>query len=267
MPRYQTLSEFLRSPFNNSSSLLNDTENKNKYIEFSRSNKIRIEGYCIIEDSYYIHVKVPSESQKDGKYEYDVVIRFFTDKPEIKKESSLRNYYIQFFSNSPGFIYKYAYLYNKEGFLIELLQNKLDSDFSDVSPEKTNAKMELSYDKTIFFACMRLSELKFRVLNKTGVLLQKKKNPNSFFSGINDFKSVKVDHELLNSERRLNRELKKNEQRKKSLNTGKKPVIFKKTHGITTAKIIEPKQSSVHVVKKKSGVKKITSKKTTRKIT
>ena len=148
--KYQTLSGFLIAPFHDRSNLEKDVTYDSKYKAFVSSNKIRIFAMCVIEDSYYIHVKIPSESQKNGKYEYDVVIRFFTDNPEILKQDTLRHYYIQFFSNSPSFMYQYAYLYKKEGFLIEALYDKIDADYIDTPPEKTNASMKTSYDKSIY---------------------------------------------------------------------------------------------------------------------
>ena len=200
--KYQTLSGFLLAPFKNAN-VEKDVTYDSKYRNFVSSNKIRVFAMCEIEDSYFIHVKIPSESQKNNKYEYDVVIRFFTDNPEIKTQGTLANYFVQFFSNSPSFMYQYAYLYNKEGFLIKALYDKLDADYIDVPPEKTNSNMNKSYDKSIYFACRYLSEQKFRYLNKKGHLVSKKVDEKKFFSNISDFKSVKVDQALLSEEKKL----------------------------------------------------------------
>lgn len=215
--KYQSIADFMRSPFGRTDSMEKNTKYQELYETYKRSNKIYVAGYCNIEDSYYIHVKIPSESQKDGKYEYDVVIRFFTDNPSLKPGNSLRAYYMQFFSNSPGFIYKYAALYKKEDYLIRDLYNKLDPEYSNVMPTKTNSDMVLSYDKSIYFACRFLSDGRFRYLNKFGLLLQKKKTPSKFFSDISDFKSIKFDQDLLNTEKKLKRDIansKKSDERK-----------------------------------------------------
>ena len=132
MTKYQTLSEFLQSPFGSGA-------DQNKLIKYnamynSNINKIVLNAYTKIEDSYYFHVKVPSESQKSGNVQYDVVIRFFTDNADALASSHLRNYYIQFFSNSPGFIYNYAVLYKNNGFLIDSLYTKLDPRYFDKLP-------------------------------------------------------------------------------------------------------------------------------------
>lgn len=220
MPRrtFQTFDGFMRMPFQNDRQILKNSNYNRMYEEYRSENRIYLNAYTEVEGSYYVHIKVPSITLKDGKYEYDVVLRFFTDKPEVQKSSSLVDYYIQFFSNSPGFMYRYAVLYKYHHLLIELLYDKLDPEYKDQMPEKTNPNMELSYDKTIYFACKFISEHKFRVLNKRGILLQKKVKPVKFFSDISDFRSVKMDRELIKAEGELKKQLeiaKKNEKHRK----------------------------------------------------
>ena len=203
--KYQTLSQFMARPFgkvNNTTDLKYDS----KYRSFSSSNKLKINAMTVVEDSYYIHIKIPSETN-DGKQEYDVVIRFFTDDPNIEKDNHLRNYKIQFFSNSPGFIYRYAYVYEQEGFLIEALYNKLDPKFRGVAPEKTNVNLDVYYDKSIYFACRYLLDNQFFLLAKRGTINIYKKPLSTFLRGISDFESVKVDQDLLNEEKKLSKEL------------------------------------------------------------
>lgn len=264
MGRYQTISEFLRVPFGNAG----DQSKLAKYNSLYNMNnsKIILNAHTKIEDSYYFHVKVPSETQKDGNVHYDVVIRFFTDKPGAKVSSHLRDYYIQFFSNSPGFIYNYAVLYKNNGFLIDSLYTKMDPRYFDKLPEKTNAKMELSYDKTIYFACRFLNERKFKVLNKFGIPLGKKLQPDKFFKEIKDFQSVKIENELLTLERKslkdLNKSLSKNKDNNddtkpkdihrkvattSTTNEKRNPRIVKKTAGMSTSGIVKS------IVKKTAG--------------
>ena len=264
--KYQTLSEFMFSPFNNK-----DAEKDDKYEamykDYILKNKIRVYAMCIIEGSYFIHIKVPSESQKNGKYEYDVVIRFFTDSPETMKDTHLRNYYIQFFSNSPSFMYQYAYLYKKEGYLINALYNKLDADYANKPPEKTNPNMHASYDKSIFFACRYLADRQFRYLDKRGHILSKKLDQKKFFSNISDFKSVRLDQSLLAEEKKLQNIIKDKAPRsvlakaKASLSTNKVEASInssKHKHTTVYGKRVEAKG-------KISGNNKKTSSKTTRK--
>ena len=78
---FQTINEFLQNPFHTATDVNKDATYKSKYLTSSANNKIRLVAICVIEGSYYYHVRIPSESQKNENYEYDVVIRFFTDKP------------------------------------------------------------------------------------------------------------------------------------------------------------------------------------------
>lgn len=265
MSQYQTLSEFMRSPFG-TPSMDKVTSYSSKYQEFRKDGKIKIVGYTIVEDAYYYHIRIPSES-KDGKVSYDVVIRFFTDDESVKKENSLQNYFIQFFSNSPSFIYKYAVLYKQNGFLIEPLFNKMDQEFKDVLPEKTNPNMQLSYDKSIYFACRYLSEMKFRALSKHGMILQRRISNKTFFTNIQSFGYAKIDLLVASFEKRMerkNEELKshykkeKDSQKKKTvMNKNKLSSIVIKKAGMATNSF---DRQSIH------RKKKISAKKTTRKI-
>lgn len=167
----QTLQSFLRTPFGRQDMGDKLQDYEQRYRKYYQSNRIRVVAMTEVEGSYYLHLEVPSESAKEQKYKYDVVIRFFTPDPHTAREGSLRNYYVQFFSNSPSFIYRYAVLYKQHGVLIEFLYDKMSKEHMDQLPTKANSSMELSFDKSIYFACKYLSERKFRYLNKFGMLL------------------------------------------------------------------------------------------------
>lgn len=246
--KYQTLTGFLLSPFHKKADVSKDTEYSTKYREFILSNKIYIKAICIIEESYYIHIKVPSESQKNGNYEYDVIIRFFTDDPEVASQNHLRNYYIQFFSNSPSFMYQYAYLYKEGGYLIKALYDKLDADYIDTPPTKTNSDMKLSYDKSIYFACKYLSDMQFRYLSKTGPINMKKVDEHKFFSNVTDFKSIKFDATLMSEEKKLTKLLDNKSPRKR------KNVNKETTKKIPTKSTSKDKRLSITYTTKKKGV-------------
>ena len=267
--KYQTIAEFLRSPFGTISR--NDKLTKYNSLYMSNTSKIILNAYTKIEESYYFHVKIPSESQKDGNVYYDVVIRFFTDKPDVQKSTNLRDYYIQFFSNSPGFIYNYAVLYKNKGYLIESLYTKLDPRYFDKLPVKTNSKLELSYDKSIYFACRFLNEHKLKVLNKVGVSLGKRMQPDAFFKEIKDFQSVKIENALLTLERQSLKNFAKSlDKRTESSDNdnGKQTGITKKTATMSTTKdkrnpVITKKTAGLST----SGIVKTIIKKTSSKST
>lgn len=219
--KYQTLPEWVNNPFGRYEHVKNSEYDK-KYREYMSSNRIKIAGYCEVDGAYFVHITVPSESN-DG-YLYDVVLRFFTTSKEVERDSSLLRYWIQFYSNSPGFIYKYAVLYKQKGFLIESLYKMMDQNYANKLPEKTNAEMKVSYDKTIYFACKYLSDNKFKALHKRGaVLTLKKKKPTDFFRDIKGFERVKSDHEFINLEKKFQKELEKSNAKKSLLPKKKEP--------------------------------------------
>ena len=261
--KYQTISQFMRKPFNTTDSIGMEKAYKyeQRYKEYIAQNKIRIEGYTQIEDSYYIHAKVPSESKSttDNVYEYDVVIRFFTTEPDVKKQLSLRGYYIQFFSNSPGFMYRYAALYKKYGYLIDILYDKLDPEYKDVLPEKTNSNMNLSFDSTIYFTCKYLSEYQFRLLNKVGIIMQKKKSPEKFLADITDFKSAKFDAEIINLEKQLKKEIGK-EKKSSDKSDKNQSRRTNNTHIKKATNSTSSIKSITHITKKTGSKRKTKSK-------
>lgn len=271
MAKYQTISEFLYMPFGMSASLAKLERYKALYLE--NTSKIILNAYTKIDESYYFHVKVPSASQKDANVYYDVVIRFFTNKADAKASSHLRDYFIQFFSNSPGFIYNYAVLYKNHGFLIDSLYTKMDPRYFDKLPIKTNKRLELSYDKTIYFACRFLNERKFKVLNKFSIPLGKKLSPDKFFNEIKDFQTIKIDSFMLNMERKAKNDLSKTFERsdlngdksnQESPNTStKKGASLSTTQNDHTVKLT--KKTSTNSTSTVKSITKKTASKSTRK--
>jgi hypothetical protein len=254
--KYQTLSEFIFSPFNNAGNLQRDNRYDAMYRKFISENKIYVKATTKIEDSYYYLIKIPSESQKDSKVEYDVVIRFFTDNERDKKSENLRNYYIQFFSNSPSFIYTYAYIYNKRGYLVDTMYRKLDANYIDTPPTKTNADMTLTYDKSIYYACRYLSSNQFELLGKPGGFRGNLVKPDAFFKMVKDFNTVKIDQDLINLERNMKRTLEKEaagdkgDKKRPLLSTIKDKAITTMTR-IKTAGGRVPKKSARHTTVRK----------------
>ena len=144
MEGFQILKDFLLEPFGNVDI---DVQKRLEISYQSMKHKIKVEGYTIVDDDYFIHIKVPSESNPNQSY--DVVILFFADNNKVKRGITLNHYYVKFFSNSPSFIYQYAVLYKTNGFLIDFLYDKMDKKYSDTMPKNPKKMM---YDKSIYCA-------------------------------------------------------------------------------------------------------------------
>lgn len=262
--KYQTLSEFIEHPFGSSGSMQTDRRLAHIYQEMNSAGEIVMAHMTMIENSYYYHLQLPSESQKKqgNEYAYDVVIRFFPDNPSVIKEDHLRNYKIQFYSNSPSFMYQYAYLYHKNGFLIEELYGKTDTDFINKPPTKRNPDMKVNYDKSIYVVCRYLADRQFRWLFKHGPITQRKVPVNRFFREISDFNSVKFDQALFAEERRLEKELDKKavkDAEKEENNGKKKPQLSSVKNKVTTGINVKKKITAT-----KKTAKIIRGRKTTR---
>ena len=196
--KYQTMEEFLKKPFGNSSDIA-QTKYEPKYKKLE--NKIKVKGYLPADKYTLIHIAIPSESKEN--YFYDVVIQFFTDDEEVAKERNYEHYYMKFFSNSPSFIFTYAALYHLNGYLIDILLYKLDPVYATKLPKVRNPNMELFYDSSIYMACRYLTKHKLRFLTKFGNLLTVRKLNEEFFKAMKDFQDVKFDMTMFAVDRKI----------------------------------------------------------------
>lgn len=252
---YQKLSEFIEQPFGKHVGL--NLEYKAKYDKYRNTNKIKLVGVSQIDNIYFAHVVIPSESTTTH---YDVVIEFFPDNPNLHKEHNLLNYKCKFFSNSPSFIYKYAALFKKKGYLIEELYNKLDLQYADKMPEKTNPNNDLCYDKSLFFASRYLLDHHMTMLSKIGVVFRRK-SFDEFVKSIKDYNYIKDT--IGNKDNRISKkgDIKKkavlitdkfNPLKRLNLHQGAKIVTAKKANPKIKPK---PKTTAIKAKKKTSGLK------------
>lgn len=246
---YQSIEQFLLAPFGEPEPKSNEFERK--YKELVSHKRIHIYGYMEHEKTYWLHLKVGSDTNKNQ--DYDVVLLFFTDDPDIEAGKSFRNYYVKFFSNSPSFIYNYAALYKQEGFLIEELFNKLDPEFADKMPEKRNPWNKMSYDKSIYSSCRFIQDNRLSVFTKNGLAtFRYRKKFDKFFRDIKDFSEIKLSQDMF----KINRDIKKKSEEKKQ-EKKKKP---RKSVGegvkltqATRSTRTDQKQSSITIKKAKGG--------------
>ena len=105
---------------------------------------------------YLIFFTIPSESTQ--KVNYDVVIEFYTKDTIQTQENNLRNYYVKFFSNDPNFTFTFAYVYNKEGLIIQDLKKKLSSKSITERPKITNPNKMIGWVKVFYFAYIYMKD-------------------------------------------------------------------------------------------------------------
>ena len=130
-----------------------------KYTEYIKKNETL--GFTLYADprkeEYLYHFQVVSD--KDPEVVYDVLILFYTKDKDKKEQNSLEEYDFKIFSNSPGFCFQFAYVYNKGGYIIDDLKKKIN--MIDTPPSKTNPNNAYGYDYPLYFA------MYFLYLNKS----------------------------------------------------------------------------------------------------
>lgn len=195
--KYQTISEFLQNPFRNRDNRVKSLGYEERYNSYKSRHKIVYKATTKLGDDYYIHCVVPSET--NAGVNYDVVLRFFTDNIITKTNRMLTGYNVQFFSNSPAFMYKHAYSYNKAGYLIDTLYDKIDASYIN-TPPKNNSDV-MSYESTIYYTCRFLLDNRYRNLSKEDMVKIKEVKLERFFDSIKDFKTKKLERFLIDSEK------------------------------------------------------------------
>lgn len=266
---YQTMGEFLSSPFGIQEKNPKQDEYEKKYLELVRGKKIYCENWTLQDKSYLIHIKIPSESQQ-GLF-YDVVVQFFTDDKKIENQMNIGRYYVQFFSNSPSFIYQYSSLYRLYGYLIDALYMKTDEEYAHQMPDKVNSDYKLSFDKSIYYACRFIQDHELTMLRKNGIVLYPKVNMSRMLKTIKDFSTVKNDSELYKLEADLKKEtdkekLEAKDKRQKTINkinpfsrNRSDSIQRKKKAGHDT--LGENSPHAIHITKKRKPVRStVTSK-------
>jgi CRISPR/Cas system CMR-associated protein Cmr5 small subunit len=96
-----------------------------------------------------VHVKIPSEHVRD--FTYDVVMAF-TPRVDGRYPRSLFYWPLQVYSNSPAFTFTYAYVTNKNNWLVSWLTSHVGSYALKEPPIIRNPVEILGLEKTIVFA-------------------------------------------------------------------------------------------------------------------
>jgi hypothetical protein len=115
------------------------------------------------------HVKVPSEEYATNKIVYDVLFRLYADN---NNRYSMRN--MRVFSNSPSFLYTYAYVYYHSDLIINEpnLVSKLPSIAITQPPTVRNPIESLGFEKSTYVAARYLLDgfiLNDSYINRFGI--------------------------------------------------------------------------------------------------
>jgi hypothetical protein len=103
---------------------------------------------------YVMLFSIPSE---EYPLYFDVVLRFIPVEGEDNSRT-LSGYQMEFFSNSPNFNFTYAYVLNRDGWLISELKNKISRQALTEPPDVRNPSGLFGFEKSIFFAALLIKE-------------------------------------------------------------------------------------------------------------
>ena len=126
-----TLREFINNPAGKGDSSINRATLisvlDGKYDKLVKDKTIQFKIYKKIKGgSYYIHLIIPSETERDNTY--DVVFLFEDIKKEYAKSGTISDYDIRVFANSPSFVYTFANVYKENDMFIDSLSSKYEKE-------------------------------------------------------------------------------------------------------------------------------------------
>lgn len=240
-----TFQQFLQNPTGPYSSFFGKRENikmdlEQRFYELLKSAKNQNFEHDIYRDGndYYFALKIPSEKYK--KIEYDVVIRMYPKETAVIAENTLLNYNIQFFSNSPAFVFTYAYVSNKDKMLINFLSSKLGSKALTDPPSVRNPVEIYGFEKSIYFSLLYIKHMNLHVKSALPVKV-KKFNKSSI---INNCKHADVIMKEYDNEKLKEKLKKENEKRaqKHDKVLAKNDIVRERNN--SRNKVIKPKTST-----------------------
>ena len=157
-------------------------------------------------DTRYILFKIPSESVP-GLY-YDTVVKLWAKDNTAKNEANLRNYFVQFYSNDPAFVFTFAYSFNRNHLFMKELSGKMSKIALTQPAQIKNPKNEVWYVKSLVFAyyAMERYHLFDKPMNNS---LSVKYNQQEFMGMVASVEQKATDRE------RLLTEIKTKEKREK----------------------------------------------------
>lgn len=248
-----TLKEYLNNPDGKGIGLQNI---KNQYItELKTLEKdMSISWYTTSKkDVLCAHIILPSQSNETVRY--DIVFEFQLGDKHDHGEYLL-NYPVRVFTNSPSFVYKYAYMYNKEGRLIPWLKQKYDIATFQKEPSSKNPNKEMRFERSLYLSALYIQNHRdyLPLALSTARVLVNITKIKDYVLAMNELDAKRKQESYLKSQQKLYENKKKEYenmvQRTKSHSTPAKP-----TQSATSSATKKPKGTSSGV-KKPTGVKK-----------
>lgn len=263
MPDTMSFNDYINNPGGKGSAVItNRSMYKDMYQQKFDALLVREQGsidYTVyhkndFSDSYYIHMKIPSEAVS-GFY-YDVVIRLYTTIGSKKSSTDLRTYAVQFYSNDNTFVYTYAYVFSKNNLFIKDLAPKMSKKALTEKPKVRNPNCTMGYVKSLYFAFLTME--KYNLFQRS--VLDNEAKTYSRYNLLHDVEHADKKMEERQGPKKVKPETKKakKKQLEKSRNTdiatpaSKKSAIAKTvTTSRKTKKVTNTKTTKVATMRKK----------------
>ena len=200
-------------------------------------------------DTRYILFKIPSESIP-GLY-YDTVVKLWAANNSAKNEANLRNYYAQYYSNDPAFVYTFAYSFNRNHLFMKELSSKMSKIALTQSAQTKNPKNEVWYVKSLVFAYYTME--RYHLFDKPmNNQLSVKYNQQEFMGMV-----ASVEHKATERER-LVAAMKTKQQKEKEQKAKEKQLERQKFNATSSTRISQV--NTVSRTKSTSRVKQVSRK-------
>ena len=248
-----TFSEYIQNPAGKQNAVFSQREmyrtiytQKLDKILLRENNKIDYTLYTN-GNEYYIHIKIPSEAIE--KFYYDVVVRFFSDDNTSAVKPSLKSYNVQFFSNSPDFVFTYAHVFMEKDLFIEELKPKMSKLAVKKAANIKNPDGVVGYVKGLYFTYLIMENRGLFTKSKFNIYA-KKFNKRELLHNIEnaDDKIAKRKEEAIKKE--------KKEKRKSEPPREKEDKIFIKPSNSVNPITKIGTTKSTKTVKRTSSIKK-----------
>lgn len=159
-----TFDEYIQNPMGKENAVIsNRTMYRNLYqskldkILVREAGNIQVKAYNVGK-KFICYLKIPSEVVP--KFYYDVLIEFRPPKKAITG-TSLKDYYVRFWSNDPSFVFTFTHAFIKNDLFIKEFENKMSKKAVKEKAKEKNPAEQVGYVKSLYFAYLIMQKRGF----------------------------------------------------------------------------------------------------------
>lgn len=221
---------------------------EDRYLSLIKTKNINVDIYKDKGDIFF-RLIVPSEKFTEN-LTYDVILQFIPV-GGATGEMTINNYAIKMFSNSPNFMFTYAYVFNKDGVLVDFTKSKLSKQCLTDEPKVKNPLQSYGFEKSVYFSLLYLKEK--RLLYKSSIANAKSLKVKELLKDIKTSEDKLKEYNILDAKEKEEKR-KEREKEKKKKEAEQKKVVQSRTKTTRTT-VTERKSSNKTKKEKKSHFK------------